>query len=437
MAGLDRNKIGLAALILLAGLAPVVEEVNTLSLIVLFLALGLSLSHATNPDLDSPGRFALALRDLFLIGPFRFFRDAIGVFSLPGIISRIAVWLVPLTLGSVFVLLFGTANPVIEKWIAQMIPSDGASPISVDRLLFWTAATMFVWPFIQIWWRRKPASPSAEPVLQAREPATRPSPLFRAASILRSLILFNLLFAVQTALDLIYLWGNVELPPGITYASYAHDGAYALILTALLAAGFVLAAMRPGGPAERSQLTRPLVYLWVAQNILLVASSILRLDLYVQIYLLTYWRVAAFIWMLLVALGLVLIVARIVLERPNSWLIRANLIALTAVLYACSLTNFASIIADYNVTHSREASGNGVTIDMSYLFQLGPQALPAIDKAMQLRGFDSFLRDCIAKKQAGERLGLSWLATLALYQGPPRWSSNLPTKYLALKYWRP
>jgi mannose/fructose/N-acetylgalactosamine-specific phosphotransferase system component IID len=53
MAGLDRNKIGLAALILLAGLAPVVEEVNTLSLIVLFLALGLSLSHATNPDLDS------------------------------------------------------------------------------------------------------------------------------------------------------------------------------------------------------------------------------------------------------------------------------------------------------------------------------------------------------------------------------------------------
>jgi hypothetical protein len=198
MAGLDRNKIGLAALILLAGLAPVVEEVNTLSLIVLFLALGLSLSHATNPDLDSPGRFALALRDLFLIGPFRFFRDAIGVFSLPGIISRIAVWLVPLTLGSVFVLLFGTANPVIEKWIAQMIPSDGASPISVDRLLFWTAATMFVWPFIQIWWRRKPASPSAEPVLQAREPATRPSPLFRAASILRSLILFNLLFAVQT-----------------------------------------------------------------------------------------------------------------------------------------------------------------------------------------------------------------------------------------------
>ena len=36
---------------------------------------------------------------------------------------------------------------------------------------------------------------------------------------------------------------------------------------------------------------------------MLVISSILRLDLYVQTYLLTYWRIAAFIWMLLVAAG--------------------------------------------------------------------------------------------------------------------------------------
>ena len=131
------------------------------------------------------------------------------------------------------------------------------------------------------------------------------------ATVLRSLILFNLLFAVQTVLDIVYLWGNVALPADITYASYAHRGAYPLILTALLAAGFVLVAMRPGGPAEQSNVIRPLVYLWVAQNVMLVISSILRLDLYVQIYLLTTWRIAAFIWMLLVATGLLLIVARI------------------------------------------------------------------------------------------------------------------------------
>jgi hypothetical protein len=411
LAGLDGKQIRLAGLILIAGLVPAIEEVNALSLAFVFLALGFGLSRATNPDLDSPGRFAWALRDLFLIGPFRFFRDAVGVLSLPGFSSGLTVWLVPLALGGIFTFLFGMANPVIERWISLLNPSNAASHVSVGRFLFWIAAMSLVWPFLHVWWRRKLASGSSEPAVHEQAAPSEFSDLFGAASILRSLILFNLLFAVQSVLDLIYLWGDATLPSDITYASYAHRGAYALILTALLAAGFVLAAMRPGGPVEKSKLIRPLVYLWVAQNILLVASSILRLDLYVQIYLLTYWRVAAFIWMLLVALGLVLIVARIALERPNSWLIRANLIALTTVLYACSLTNFASMIADYNVTHSREAAGQGVTIDMGYLFQLGPQALPAIDKAIQLRAFDPILvshRDCLAQKQAGEMA--SWRA---------------------------
>jgi hypothetical protein len=251
-------------------------------------------------------------------------------------------------------------------------------------VLFWVTALSIVWPFVHVWWRAKAAIAEnpAEAVEREHQTPAEVANFFGIATILRSLILFNLLFAVQTILDAIFLWGNAALPADITYAAYAHRGAYPLILTALLAAGFVLVAMRPGGPAEHSRVIRPLVYLWVAQNVLLVASSILRLDLYVQIYLLTYWRVAAFVWMLLVALGLLLIVARIVLRRSDTWLIHANLIALTATIYICSLVNFAAMIADYNVSHSHEASGKGVWIDTNYLIQLGPQALPAIDKAI-------------------------------------------------------
>ena len=174
----------------------------------------------------------------------------------------------------------------------------------------------------------------AEAARSAQETRSDGTDFFGVTTILRSLILFNLLFAVQTMLDVIYLWGNAKLPDDISYASYAHQGAYPLILTALLAAGFVLAAMKPGGPAEQSSVIRPLVYLWVAQNVLLVASSILRLDLYVQIYLAD----------LLARRGLYLDVACrhsgccssspvSALNRSNGWLIRANLITLTATLY--------------------------------------------------------------------------------------------------------
>ena len=100
--------------------------------------------------------------------------------------------------------------------------------------------------------------------------------------------------------------------------------------------------MRPGGPAEQSRLIRPLVLLWTGQNVLLVVSSIFRLDLYVAAYSLTYLRLAAFIWMGLVAAGLVLMLIQIKLKKSNSWLISANAISLALVLYGCCFINCAA-----------------------------------------------------------------------------------------------
>ena len=162
-----------------------------------------------------------------------------------------------------------------------------------------------------------------------------PDYLLGVQAMSRSLILFNALFALQSGLDLIYLWGGATLPDGMSHAEYAHRGAYPLIVTALLAAGFVLIAMRPGGPAEQSRLIRPLVLAWIGQNVLLVISSIFRLDLYVAAFSLTYLRLAAFIWMGLVAAGLLLILIQIMLRKPISWLVTANAATLVLALYGC------------------------------------------------------------------------------------------------------
>ena len=97
-----------------------------------------------------------------------------------------------------------------------------------------------------------------------------------------------------------------------------------------------------------------------------------------EFYSLTYLRVAAFIWMMLVAAGLVLIMLRIALSRSNGWLIGANLKVLAVVLYGCALVNFAGLIASYNVDHDRR--GNGLRPDIEYLVSLGPDAIPALDK---------------------------------------------------------
>ena len=394
LAIMDRSQLPLAGLLAIAGLVPAFEEFNIISLAFIVLALGIFLQLLTNRKGDGLGLRARAFGELYLVAPFRMVRDIPGMISLPAVISGVAVWLVPIVLGGVFVFLFASANPVIEKWVSLIItPADAVSYINIGRTLFWLVVLSIVWPFLHVRWRNRSrvVVDLAETVAQEQDTRSRGTDFFSAATILRSLILFNLLFAAQTILDALYLWGNTTLPADISYASYAHRGAYPLIVTALLAAAFVLAAMKPGGPAGQSRIIRPLVYLWVAQNVLLVVSSILRLDLYVQIYLLTWWRVAAFIWMGLVVIGLLLIVGSIILNRSNGWLIRANLIVLTVTLYVCALVDLTPAIAHYNVNHSREATGKGIAIDAGYLTQLGPQALPAIDRAIVLRGYDPYL----------------------------------------------
>jgi hypothetical protein len=252
-------------------------------------------------------------------------------------------------------------------------------------VLFWLAAIAVIWPFVCMSRRALGEAKELLPDVEASDTTFPLPPVFGEAAVMRSLVLFNLLFAVQTVMDIGYLWGGAALPDGMTYADYAHRGAYPLILAALLAAAFVVAAMRPGSAAERAPRMRVLVFLWIAQTVLLVVSSILRLDLYVAAYSLTYLRVAAFVWMLLVAIGLLLIVARIVLYRSNMWLVAANLSALALVVYVCAFVNVPYVIASYNVAHSREMGGGGVALDLNYVLGLGPQAIPAIDRYIATR----------------------------------------------------
>jgi len=153
--------------------------------------------------------------------------------------------------------------------------------------------------------------------------------------------------------------------------SPGNDVAYPLVATALLAGGFAIGTRRL---IMQDRLMRGLVYAWLLQNLFLVLSAAFRLNLYVETYALTYLRVAAFIWMLLVFIGLLLVAAQIARNKSNIWLVSQNLTALMLVLYMSSFANFAPMIARYNLLHPL-SSGR---VDAEYICRLGPQALPVI-----------------------------------------------------------
>lgn len=396
-----RRDIGMAVAVLTAALVPLVESTNMIALA--FGAAGIG-AFALIVTQHWQGSLAQRLREvlgLYLGGPWRAIGAALHEQRGQRVIgaehtfaSQIGLWIVPLLLGGIFLALFASANPLIDNWLSAIDIAALLHGLDGWRASFWLIIAFVTWPLLYVTARkRRAAKTAAAEATDIVAPEQMPArvQLLSDGTILRSLLLFNLLFALQSAMDIAYLWGGVALPEGMTYAAYAHRGAYPLMATALLAACFVLAALRPGSSAERSPLIRRLVYLWVAQNVLLVISSILRLDLYVSVYSLTLLRVAAFIWMGLVAVGLVLIIARIALNRSNGWLVRGNLIAAGIVLYACSLTNFVDLIARYNISQSAEVTDGAAKLDLHYLSCLGPRIIPAIDQYIAERRAKGYL----------------------------------------------
>ncbi len=288
-------------------------------------------------------------------------------------------WFLPIVLSAVFIFLFASANPIVTKWLSGFDFKALLEMFSFGRLFFWAVVAAMISAVIRPKLKRKRKKAAPDVFYKKKKPMGFAEWAFTKESVLRSLVIFNVMFAFQTLMDMNYLWAGGALPDGITYAGYAQEGAYPLIVTALLAALFVLISQNSGKEVAGSKTVQGLIYLWVAQNILLVVSSIYRTGLYVEVYALTYLRVAAFIWMGLVACGLAWIIVRSILNKSNTWLINANVITALAVLYMTSFVNIGAMIAHYNVTHSRAVSGTGIQLDTHYLeYGIGNAAIPAL-----------------------------------------------------------
>jgi hypothetical protein len=288
-----------------------------------------------------------------------------------------SVWAIPLAAAGIFAWLFYLANPVLEGWLNEAATAVGEwwhwlmNDVTAERVALWALFLAAIWTVLRV--RRRPRYAEPPPRLDVA-----PSFDLRGAVTTRILVASNAVFLVQTALDLLYLTGGSALPPGMTYATYAHRGAYPLLAAALLAGAIVLWIFRPGSVAESSSAARRLVGLWIAQCILLTGTAAWRLSLYVEAYSLSRWRLATFLWLALVAIGLGLLIERIRGRRTHEWLLARLVVAGTAVLGVCAVLDLDGFIARYNVAHCREVGSDAAPVDLAYLRSLGESAIPAL-----------------------------------------------------------
>jgi hypothetical protein len=193
------------------------------------------------------------------------------------------------------------------------------------------------------------------------------------------LVVLDLLFTVFIAVQLAVLFGGYDkvlAETGLTYAEYARQGFWQLLGATLLTLAVIALALRWAprrSPGDRT-LVRGVLGALCLLTLVVVASALRRMDLYVDAYGLTRLRVSVAAMELWLGLVLVLIMAAGLFGAR--WLPRAVGASAVAAVLAFGLLSPDGLVAERNVDRY-ERSGK---IDVDYLSGLSADAVPALDR---------------------------------------------------------
>ncbi|MEU9299846.1 DUF4173 domain-containing protein [Streptomyces sp. NPDC048269] len=193
------------------------------------------------------------------------------------------------------------------------------------------------------------------------------------------LVVLNLLFAGFNAVQLAVLFGGYDkvlASTGLTYAEYARQGFWQLLWATLLTLVVIALALRwaPRDGAGDRRFVRVVLGVLCALTLVVVASALRRMDLYVDAYGLTRLRVSVAAMELWLGLVIVLIMAAGVFGAR--WLPRAVAGSVAAGVLAFGLLSPDGMVAESNVTRF-EADAK---IDLAYFQSLSADAVPALDR---------------------------------------------------------
>ncbi|MDQ1619052.1 MAG: hypothetical protein QOE19_1621 [Actinomycetota bacterium] len=207
-------------------------------------------------------------------------------------------------------------------------------------------------------------SPRPEPIVGA--PARR---LHRATEWLLPLGVLNALLVSFLSVQASVLFGgddHVLRAAGVTYASYAREGFGQLVAVTALVLGVVAACVRWAPRAAR-----PVLALLCGLALVVDASALWRLHLYVDAYGLTRLRITA--TALAAWLGVVLVAVILAGVRPGRWLPHTVVAAAAVGLLGLSAANPDALIA-------RSAISRGADADVGYLSTLSADAVRELDR---------------------------------------------------------
>ncbi|MFE2021028.1 DUF4153 domain-containing protein [Streptomyces sp. NPDC059499] len=207
----------------------------------------------------------------------------------------------------------------------------------------------------------------------------RPGPARSRVEWALPLIVLDLLFAAFIALQLAVLLGGYDKvyeETGLYPAQYARQGFWQLLWATVLTLVVIALALRwaPRGGSRDRTLVKGVLGVLCVLTLVVVASALRRMDLYVDAFGLTRLRISVAAVELWLGAVLVLIIAAGVFGARL--LPRAVAVSAAVGVLAFGLLSPDGLIAEQNV----QRHDKGGTIDIDYLGGLSADAVPALDE---------------------------------------------------------
>jgi hypothetical protein len=225
--------------------------------------------------------------------------------------------------------------------------------------------------------------------------------------------LLNGLVLFVNLTDAYYLLIARELPEGVIYSEYVHQGIYSLIFSIVLAIAVILYFFRGNLNFYRNnQPLKMIAYGWIVQNfILVVAAAAKTTTLYVSQYGLTHKRIGVFIYLMLSIIGLCITCYKIYACKNNWFIFRKTSWAFYVVLILATFINWNRLITGYNLSRINSLQ----EVDLTYLVDLPDSNIDQLTDFMEKspRKLSEKQQNGISKKRA------AFLQTYA----EPEWQS--------------
>lgn len=188
----------------------------------------------------------------------------------------------------------------------------------------------------------------------------------------------SLLYIVFSGVQILYLFmGNMELPAGYTYAEYAREGFFQLLAVGILNLILVLVGLCYFRP---NKVLKVILTVMSACTYVMLASSAMRMIIYIQYYYLTFLRILV-LWSLVV-LFIIFTGVIIYIYKEDFPLFRYSMIVVTVLYLGLSFSHPDYWIAKVNVAGTEENSSDfflgSAYSDEYFLSNLSADAAPVL-----------------------------------------------------------